>query len=309
MNVTMPHSIDFHSAEVAPNKYYKDIEPGKSLTIRFTADHPGVFMYHCATQPVLTHVANGMAGMMVVKPKNLAPVDKELWITQSEYYLGKPGAGADQAKMTAGTPDVIAFNGYGNQYKTAPINVRKGERIRLYVLNAGPSKWSAFHVIGTVFDRTVVEGTVGHHSQTMNFAPSQGGWAEFTLDQEGNFPFVTHAFGDMVRGAAGILHTAKAPRLAAAPAKTSAAAAKGVGVTLGEMWLKTATPSAKAGKVTFNVTNTGETMHQFAIGADPLTLDGAEPVASAAIAKGGMLHTGDTETVTADLKPGKYVLY
>ena len=62
MNVTMPHSIDFHSAEVAPNKYYKDIEPGKSLKIRFTADHAGVFMYHCATQPVLTHVANGMAG-------------------------------------------------------------------------------------------------------------------------------------------------------------------------------------------------------------------------------------------------------
>ena len=49
MNVTMPHSIDFHSAEVAPNKYYKDIEPGKRLTIKFTADHPGVFMYHCAT--------------------------------------------------------------------------------------------------------------------------------------------------------------------------------------------------------------------------------------------------------------------
>jgi uncharacterized cupredoxin-like copper-binding protein len=311
MNVTMPHSIDFHSAEVAPNKYYKDIEPGKTLKIRFTADHPGVFMYHCATQPVLTHVANGMAGMMVVKPKGLAPVDKELWVTQSEYYLGKPGAGADQAKMTAETPDVIAFNGYANQYKTQPITVRKGERIRMYVLNAGPSKWSAFHVIGTIFDRTVIEGTVGHDSQTMNFAPSQGGWAEFTLAEEGNFPFLTHSFGDMVRGAAGILHTANAPKAAgegAAPAKP-AASAKGVGITLGEMFVKTTTPTAKAGKVTFDVANTGATMHQFAIGADPLAMKGAEPAASAAIAKGAMLHTGDTETVTADLKPGKYILY
>jgi nitrite reductase (NO-forming) len=312
MNVTMPHSIDFHSAEVAPNKYYKDIEPGKSLKIEFTADHPGVFMYHCATQPVLTHVANGMAGMMVVKPKGLPAVDKELWVTQSEYYLGKPGAGADQAKMTAEAPDVIAFNGYANQYKIEPITVRKGERIRMYVLNAGPSKWSAFHVIGTIFDRTVVEGTVGRDSQTMNFAPSQGGYAEFTLAQEGNFPFVTHSFGDMVRGAAGVLHTSKAPKLAgaeAAPAKSSAGAAKGVGITLGEMWVKTTAPTAKAGKVTFNVTNTGATMHQFAIGADPLAMNGGEPDASAALAKGGMLHTGDTETVTADLKPGKYVLY
>jgi hypothetical protein len=41
MNVTMPHSIDFHPTEVAPNKY------------------PGVVMYHCATQPVLTHVTLG----------------------------------------------------------------------------------------------------------------------------------------------------------------------------------------------------------------------------------------------------------
>jgi FtsP/CotA-like multicopper oxidase with cupredoxin domain len=309
MNVTMPHSIDFHSAEVAPNKYYKDIEPGKSLKIRFTADHPGVFMYHCATQPVLTHVANGMAGMMVVKPKGLAPVDKELWMTQSEYYIGQPGKGADQAKMTAETPDVIAFNGYANQYKAAPIAVKRGERIRMYVLNAGPSKWSAFHVIGTVFDRTVVEGMVGHDSQTINLAPSQGGWTEFTLAQEGNFPFVTHSFGDMVRGAAGILHTAHAPALSRAATAAKPAAAKGIGVTLGEMWVKTSTPTAKAGKVTFNVSNTGATMHQFAIGADPLTMDGAEPAAAAAIAKGEMLHNGDSETLTADLKPGRYVLY
>ena len=32
----------------------------------------------------------------------------------------------------------------------------KGERVRMYVLNAGPSIWSAFHVIGSVFDRTGV---------------------------------------------------------------------------------------------------------------------------------------------------------
>ena len=120
---------------------------------------------------------------------------------------------------------MIAFNGYANQYKSAPISVKRGERIRMYVLNAGPSKWSAFHVIGTVFDRTVARGNaVGRHSQTMNFAPSQGGWAEFTLAQEGNFPFVTHSFGDMVRGAAGVLHTAGAP-MPKAPAPAAPAAA------------------------------------------------------------------------------------
>ena len=152
-----------------------------------------------------------MVGMFVVKPKNLAPVDKELWITQQEYYIGKPGQDADMAKMAAKKPDVIAFNGYANQYKDNPISVKPGEKVRMYVLNAGPSIWSAFHVIGTVFDRTVVEGTVGHDAQTINLAPSQGGWVEFTLAEEGGYPFVTHAFGDMVKGALGVIKTPNAP--------------------------------------------------------------------------------------------------
>ena len=81
----------------------------------------------------------------------------------------------------------------------------------MYVLNAGPSVWSAFHVIGTVFDRTVIEGTAGHDAQTINLAPSQGGWVEFTLDEEGGYPFVNHAFGDMVKGSLGVLKTPNAP--------------------------------------------------------------------------------------------------
>jgi uncharacterized cupredoxin-like copper-binding protein len=255
------------------------------------------------------HTSAGMMGMMVVKPRNLAPVDRELWLTQEEFYLGKPGQPADMAKMAAEAPDVVAFNGYANQYKTEPITVKRGEKIRLYVLDAGPSKWSAFHVIGTVFDRTVVEGTVGHDSQTMSLAPSQGGFAEFTLDQEGNYPFLTHSFGDMVKGTVGILHTTGAPKVAAPPAAAPAATGNGIGVTLGEMFVKTSTATAKAGKVTFNVKNTGAGMHTFAIGADPLAMDGDAPADSAVIAKGGMLHNGDSETVTADLKPGKYVLY
>src|SRR5437763_79834 len=125
-HVTMPHSIDFHAAEVAPNKYYGDIAPGRPETFSFIAKHVGVFMYHCATQPVIMHVGAGMAGLMIVKPRGLAPVDKELWVTQSEYYIGKPGGITDMQKLNAEKPDVIAFNGYANQYKLAPIPVKAG---------------------------------------------------------------------------------------------------------------------------------------------------------------------------------------
>ncbi len=311
MNVNMPHSIDFHSAEVAPNKNYIDVAPGKKITIDFVAKHPGVFMYHCATQPILMHTSAGMMGMMVVKPKGLPQVDRELWMTQEEYYLGAPGKPADMAKMAAEKPDVIAFNGYANQYKTNPITVKKGERIRMYVLNAGPSKWSAFHVIGTVFDKTDVEGMVGHDSQTVSLAPSQGGWMDFTLDQEGNYPFLTHSFGDMVKGAAGILHTSGAPMpKAPAPAATadSAASKGGVNVTFGDMWIKANMPSVKAGKVTFNVSNTGQTMHGFAIVPAPAKVVGGNVDESTFIASGDHLQPGSSGKVTADLGPGSYEL-
>ena len=214
MDVRMPHSIDYHSSEVAPNEAFKTIDPGETHRFSFVAKHPGVFMYHCATDPVLMHTGAGMVGMMVVKPKGRAPVDRELWMTQQEFYIGEEGQDADPAKMAEKNPDVLAFNGYAAQYKDHPIAVRRDETIRMYVLNAGPSIWSAFHVIGTVFDRTMVEGTPGHDAQTINLAPSQGGWVEFTLDEEGSYPFVTHAFGDMVKGAVGVLATENAPKAA-----------------------------------------------------------------------------------------------
>ena len=311
MHVDMAHSIDFHSAEVAPSKYYVDVAPGKKEVISFVAKHPGVFMYHCATQPILMHTGAGMMGMMVVKPKNLAPVDKELWVAQSEAYIGKPGGLADMDKLNAKKPDVVMFNGYANQYKASPITVKRGERIRLYVLNAGPSLWSAFHVIGTVFDRTTVEGVNGHDSQTISLAPSQGGWVDFTLDQVGNYPFVTHAFGDMTMGAAGILHTAGAPMpkapAAAAPA-ASAAANADVNITLGDMWIKSTAPSFKAGKISFGIKNTGATGHGLAIVKAPAKLVNGMVDHHTLLAEGQVLSGGQSETVSATLKPGSYEL-
>lgn len=214
MNVTMGHSIDLHAAEVAPNVAFATIPPGAEHTIKFVAEHPGVFMYHCATAPILLHAGAGMVGMMVVKPKDLPPVSRELWLTQQEFFIGEPGGIADLAKIEAGQPDVVAFNGYANQYSEHPITVPRGKRIRIYVMNADVSHWSAFHVIGSVFDRTVVEGMVGHDSQTISLAPSQGGWVELSLAQEGNYMFVTHDFADMVKGAMGVLRTEHAPPVA-----------------------------------------------------------------------------------------------
>jgi nitrite reductase (NO-forming) len=211
MQVHFPHSFDTHAAEASPQKAFGDVKPGGSLTFEFKADHAGVFMYHCGTKPALRHVGAGMAGAMIVRPTGLQKVDRELWLTQQEFYLGEPNGDASVEKMVAKKPDVIAFNGFASQYLKKPIAVKRGERIRIWVVNAGASFPSYFHVIGSVFDRVWSEGDSRGPAQTMSLGPAEGGFVELTLAAEATYPFVTHAFGDMVRGAIGALRTAKAP--------------------------------------------------------------------------------------------------
>jgi uncharacterized cupredoxin-like copper-binding protein len=224
----------------------------------------------------------------------------------------------DLTKMQAKRPDVIAFNGYANQYKTKPISVARGERIRMYVLNAGPSIWSAFHVIGTVFDRAHTDNGVAHDVQTVNLAPSQGGWVEFTLDEEGAYPFVTHAFGDAVKGAIGVLQTKDAPKAAGhdmggAPAhgqagRHTAQGTADVKVEMGDMFIKADRTNVKPGKVTFAIRNTGQTMHGMAFALAPVKAPGGMLDEAALAGKGKELMGGESQTLTADLKPGAYEL-
>ena len=87
----MPHSVDFHAAQIAPNVAFSDVMPGASKTFSFVASTPGVFMYHCGTAPAFVHIANGMYGAIVVEPKGMPPAQKQYVLVASEWYLNKPG--------------------------------------------------------------------------------------------------------------------------------------------------------------------------------------------------------------------------
>lgn len=210
----LPHSVDFHSSMVAWNDEMTSINPGEEKLYEYKAEFAGVWMYHCGTAPALHHIANGMYGMMIVEPKEgLPPVDKEFTIVQSEYYLGPQGEPASLTKANSATPapDYVVFNGIADQYKDNPIQVNTGKRVRAFVLNAGPSVDSSFHIVGTIFDTVVKEGVKltpdnpGHYgSQAVDLAPAQGAYVEFVLAEDGLYPIVTHAFNFVGRGALGL---------------------------------------------------------------------------------------------------------
>jgi nitrite reductase (NO-forming) len=213
----LAHSVDFHASQVAWNDEMTSINPGEEKLYEWKASYAGVWMYHCGTAPALHHIANGMYGMVIVEPEGGLPkVDKEFALVQSEWYLGPQGEPASLAKASAAAPapDFVVFNGVANQYKDSPLKVGTGEKVRIFVLNAGPSVDSSFHIVGTIFNTVIKEGVSltpnnpGHFgAQAVDLAPAQGAIVEFSTAEDGMYPIVTHAFNFVGRGALAMLQS------------------------------------------------------------------------------------------------------
>ncbi|WP_433498823.1 multicopper oxidase domain-containing protein [Sphaerimonospora sp. CA-214678] len=206
------HSIDFHASQVAPDKKMRTIQPGQQLTYTFKAERAGAFMYHCGSAPAVHHIGNGMFGAIIIDPPDLPKVDKEFVVVQSELALGPQDGLAKLGKLYRAEYDAVAFNGYAGQYRFAPLTATAGKRVRIWVVDAGPSAPSAFHVVGTVFDTVFKDGgytvrpkdTAHGGAQALDLAPSQGGFVEFAFPEPGEYPMVSHRFADAARGATGL---------------------------------------------------------------------------------------------------------
>jgi nitrite reductase (NO-forming) len=219
----MPHSIDFHSARIPANIAYRTINPGDSLAFEFVARDAGAFMVHCGTPPVTMHVMQGMYLPIIVDPKNGwgTKTDKEFVLVQSEFYakVSDSTAGSRAATMQpdwqaamAKSPSQVVFNGRAFQYKDSPLKVEVGDRVRLFVINAGPSFNSDFHIVGVIFNRVYPDGDPRHALENVQtyMVPAGGGAVfETVFDKdasgEGLYPFVTHSFADAEKGAVGII--------------------------------------------------------------------------------------------------------
>lgn len=225
----MPHSIDFHASRIPMNHAMKSIAPGDSLAFEFEATTPGVFMVHCGTPPVLMHIAQGMYLPIIVDPRGGWPThaDKEFVLVQSDFYPRPTAADStvtegDWKAMLAATPTYVVFNGKAFQYQQHPLTVDVGDRVRLFVMNAGPNIRSDFHVVGNIFDRVYPGGNpdqVIDGVQTYSVPAGGGAVMELEFAQgysgEGTYAFVTHAFADASKGAVGLIQVGHPTTMAA----------------------------------------------------------------------------------------------
>lgn len=216
----MMHSMDFHAAMVSPQDKYRSIAPGQTISFEFTLNYPGVFMYHCGTPMVLEHIASGMYGMVIVEPRGGYPtkVDREYAIIQSEFYTkldpqkrkvdGQPLYVLDGDRVRAKAPTYTVFNGRYNGMVDQPLQARPGERVRLFVMNVGPSNTSSFHVVGTIFDRVWIDGNPDNQfrgMQTVLLGSSGGAIVEFVIPEAGSYVMVDHHFANASQGAVGLI--------------------------------------------------------------------------------------------------------
>ncbi len=166
----MPHSMDFHAAQIAPSTYYVN-----------------------------------------VNPKVPRPAAHELVFVQSEFYMAPDTSSQPRSlswdRLLGLAPDFVTFSGRAAQYSTHPITVKVNELLRLYVVNAGPNRFSSFHVVGGIFEHVFVDGSqTSPLTGVQTVAVPVGGASifEIRLKQPGDYPFVTHAFADATKGAVGI---------------------------------------------------------------------------------------------------------
>jgi len=213
-HTTMSHGIEIDAAQIAPIHFSEP--PGKKTTAyKFHAAVPGVFLYHCSAIPMLNHIANGMFGMMIVDPAGALPPAREVMLVQSEFYGSPDKAGliaGDTRKMMAERPDYVVFNGVLERYSDHPIQIKVGELVRVYFVNAGPNLSSTFHVLGAIFS-TVYRG--GNPADAMHglagfeIGPGDGAIFEFRVSEPGDYTFLDHAMARPYQGAIGIFRAVR----------------------------------------------------------------------------------------------------
>lgn len=212
------HNVDFHAVTGPGGGAVATMAaPGETRNFTFKATAPGLYIYHCATPMVASHIANGMYGAILVEPEEGLPkVDHEFYVVQGEVYtdeaIGTKGLLNESVeKLLNEQAEYVVFNGaYKALTGQRQLTAKVGETVRIFFGVGGPNKTSSFHVIGEIFDNVYNLGSLTSAPtkdvQTVTVAPGGATIVDFKLEVPGNYILVDHALSRLERGGAGILH-------------------------------------------------------------------------------------------------------
>jgi len=142
-----PHTMHFHgihrdASDGVPGVGPGNIGPGESTVYEFDAMPFGIHLYHCHSTPLAEHIAKGLYGAFVIDPKDGRPQADELVMVMNGFDTN-----FDRSN------EIYAVNTIAFAYMNEPVRVKRGELVRIYLVNALEfDPVNSFHVHANFFD-------------------------------------------------------------------------------------------------------------------------------------------------------------
>src|SRR5574341_555257 len=185
-----PHSMHFHGMHPAemdgvPGAGPGVIAPGESFTYEFDAEPFGLHLYHCHAFPLPRHIAKGLYGAFIIDPVGgRPPVDRELVMVMHGLDVDFDDAN-----------DFYAVNGIPFHYQNHPIQIKVGEKVRIYLVNITQFDLvNSFHLHANFFHYypTGTSLTPSEYTDTVIQGQAQRGILEFSYKYPGLYMFHAH---------------------------------------------------------------------------------------------------------------------
>jgi FtsP/CotA-like multicopper oxidase with cupredoxin domain len=191
-----PHTMHFHGIHPArmdgvPQTPPGNIAPGRGFTYEFEAEPFGLHLYHCHTTPLANHISKGLYGAFVIDPKDGRPDADELVMVMNGFDTN-----FDLAN------EVYAVNTVAFAYHDEPVKVKRGELVRIYLVNILEFDLiNSFHVHANFFDwyPTGTKLEARDFTDTVILGQGERGIAELRFPHPGKFMFHAHVseFADL----------------------------------------------------------------------------------------------------------------
>jgi FtsP/CotA-like multicopper oxidase with cupredoxin domain len=186
---THPHTIHFHGIHTAPADGVLglgagEVPPGGSTVYEFDALPFGLHLYHCHVRPLAEHIAKGLYGAFIIDPKDERERADELVMVMNGFDTNY-----DRAN------ELYAANTIGFAYSDRPIQVKRDELVRLYLVNVLEyDLLNSFHLHGNFFHYfpTGTMRTPSELTDTVMLCQGQRGILEMRFPYAGKYMFHAH---------------------------------------------------------------------------------------------------------------------
>lgn len=184
-----PHSMHFHGIHTAEMDGVPGtpglIEAGDSFTYEFTAEPFGLHLYHCHAFPLARHIAKGLYGAFIVDPEEgRPPADREFVMVMNGFDVDFDDEN-----------DFYGVNTIPFHYQKHPIQIRVGEKVRVYLVNILEFDLiNSLHLHANFFHYypTGTSLTPSEYTDTIMQTQAQRGILEFTYKFPGIYMFHAH---------------------------------------------------------------------------------------------------------------------